>query len=76
MDTNRLQEVFRDVFDEPGLTLRREMTAEDVEAWDSLSHINLLAAIEKEYKIRFDLAEVKSLRNVGDLMDMVAKKAG
>ena len=74
MSTDRLQQVFRDVFDDEGLVLRREMTAAEVEAWDSLSHINLLVAIEKEFKFRFDLAEVKGLKNVGEMIDLVEKK--
>jgi acyl carrier protein len=72
----RLQVVFRDVFGDEALVIRREMTAADVEDWDSLSHINLLVAVEKEFKIRFDLAEVKSLKNVGEMMDLIARKAG
>ncbi|HXB96761.1 MAG TPA: acyl carrier protein [bacterium] len=74
MDQTRLQKVFRDIFDEPALVLRRDMTAADVDAWDSLSHIALLAAVEKEFGVRFNLADVKGLKNVGDLMDVLEKK--
>ncbi|HTB33409.1 MAG TPA: acyl carrier protein [bacterium] len=74
MDQARLQQVFRDIFDEPALVLRRDMTAADVDAWDSLSHIALLAAVEKEFGVRFNLADVKGLKNVGDLMDVLEKK--
>ena len=71
----RLQAVFRDVFGDESLVLRRDMTAADVEDWDSLSHISLLVAVEKEFGIRFDLGELKSLKNVGEMMDLVARKA-
>ncbi len=71
---DRMQIVFRDVLDDDGLVLRPEMTAADVEAWDSLSHINLIDAIEREFKVRFTIAEVASLMSVGDLKALVEKK--
>lgn len=70
----RVQEIFRDLFDEPELVLTRETTADDVEAWDSLSHVNLVAQIESEFSIRFALGEIQSLTNVGDMLDLVAEK--
>jgi len=70
----RMQAVFRDVFDDEGLVLRPEMTAEDVETWDSLTHINLIVAIEREFKVKFTTAEVASLKNVQDLAALVEKK--
>lgn len=71
----RLEPVFRDVFDEPDLKIHRGLTADDVEAWDSLSHIGLLAAVEKEFGIKFSLAEVRNLKDVGELADLVARKS-
>src|SRR6266478_691712 len=71
---SRLESVFRDLFDNPGLTLTRETTAADVEDWDSLNHVNLIVAIEKAFKIRFTTAEVSGLENVGELIDLIAKK--
>jgi len=71
---DRMQSVFRDIFDDDGLMIRPEMTAADVEAWDSLSHFNLIDAIEREFKVRFTTAEVTSLKNVGDLAALVEKK--
>lgn len=70
----RMQAVFRDTFDDDGLLLRPEMTAADVDAWDSLMHINLIVAIEREFKVKFTTAEVTSLKNVGDLVALVEKK--
>jgi acyl carrier protein len=68
----RLEETFRRVFKSPNLCLRREMTAFDIPGWDSLSNIRLLVAIEKELSIRLDVADVVRLRNVGQLLDLVA----
>ena len=74
--TSRLTEIFHDVLDDESIVLARETTAEDVEAWDSLAQISLVVAIEKEFGISIDLAELEGLRNVGDMIDLVARKAG
>ena len=79
MDRNtvkqRLDAVFQDIFDDPSLHVTESMTANDVEGWDSLSHIDLIVAVEKEFRIRLTTAEVRSLNNVGDFMTLVAAKA-
>jgi acyl carrier protein len=69
-----VQEVFRDVFDDPSLIITRESTAATVEDWDSLAHVNLVTAIEKKYRIRFALGELQELKNVGDMMDLMQLK--
>jgi acyl carrier protein len=71
---DRLQSVFRDTFNNDRLVLRLETTAGEVEGWDSLMHIDLIVAIEREFKMRFTTAEVTSLKNVGDLAALVEKK--
>ncbi len=71
----RLTTIFQDIFDDPSLEVKDEMTAADVEAWDSLSHINLIVAVEKEFKIKLTTAEVRGLNNVGDFIALIAKKA-
>ena len=71
----RLTEVFRDVLDRDSIVLSRETTAADIEEWDSLAHISLLVAIEKEFKISVTLTEVEQLRNVGDMFDLIQRKA-
>jgi acyl carrier protein len=76
MITERLQNVMRDVFDDPGLVLRRDMTADDVSTWDSISHVAMLAAVEEEFGIRIEMVDVKALHNVGDLIDLVSRKVG
>ena len=71
-----VQEIFRDNFDDDSLVLTRETTADDIEDWDSLEQINLLTAIEKKFNIKFKLADVRNLKNVGDLLDLVARMVG
>jgi acyl carrier protein len=69
-----IQEIFRNVFDDPNLIITRESNASTVEDWDSLAHVNLVTAIEKKYKIRFALGELQELKNVGDIIDLIEKK--
>jgi acyl carrier protein len=69
-----IEEIIRSVFDEPDLVITRESNASNVSGWDSLAHINLVAVIEREYKIRFALGELEELKNVGDLLDLVETK--
>jgi acyl carrier protein len=71
---DKLQEIFRDVFEDDEIVLDREMTAEDIEDWDSLMHIQLIVAAEKGFQTKFSTAEVLSLKNVGDFIDLVDKK--
>lgn len=72
----RMQRTFRDVFDDAALELRRTMTAADVENWDSLSHIDLIVALEREFKVKFTTSEVTTMKNVGDLETLLGKKQG
>lgn len=71
---NRLNKVFREVFEDNTIQITREMTANDVEKWDSLSHLTMIAAVEKEFGIKFKLKELVSMKNVGDLMMAIASK--
>jgi acyl carrier protein len=73
---SRLNGVFENVLGHEKLNLARGTTAKDVEGWDSLMHINLIVAIEKEFNIRFTTREMTALSNVGDLMDLIARKSG
>lgn len=63
-----------DTFDLDDLTVTRETTAADIEEWDSLSHIRLIVAIERAFKVKFTNAEIENLANVGELMDTVQAK--
>jgi acyl carrier protein len=71
---DELTPVFRQVFDDDAITLTRQMTADDIDAWDSLSHMNLVVAVEMKFKVRFALGELQKLKNVGELADLVEKK--
>jgi acyl carrier protein len=70
----RVQAVFRDELELDELVLNEETTADDVEEWDSLSHIQLVVAIEKAFGIKFTSREILSWDNVGDLIDSIEKK--
>lgn len=70
----RLTPVFRNVLDNDDLVIEPETTAADVDGWDSLAHIHLVVAIEKEMGLRFTAEEVSSLENVGDLAALILKK--
>ena len=71
----RLNQVFRDVFDDDGISLSRATTAADIEDWDSLEHINLMAAVESEFGIRLSMGEVSTMKIVGELVDIIAARA-
>ena len=69
-----LTEVFQDVFDDEELELFDEMTAEDVEEWTSLTHIQLIVAVEKKFGVKFTTVEVMKLKNVGEFIALIEKK--
>lgn len=71
----RLNEVFRDVFGIDELTVNDETTANDVEGWDSLRHITLLAAIEDEFDIEFSMGQTVKMKNVGEMVDYIEEEA-
>lgn len=71
----RLNRVFRKVFDDPSITVTRTTTAKDIEDWDSLEHITLIGAVEREFKMRFTMKEVSSMKNVGEMADIIASRA-
>lgn len=71
-----LTTVFRDVFDDESIALRDEMTAKDVEGWDSLTNIDLVVAVEQRFKIKLTTRDVVGLKNVGELIQLVEKKRG
>ena len=70
----RLNEVFRSVFDDPELTVSRTTTAKDVPGWDSIVHITLVIEVEREFDVKFQMAEIEKLRNVGDLVAILETK--
>ena len=72
----KINEVFRSVFDDDELTVGRETTAADVEGWDSVMHVTLLINIEKAFGMRFSSSAVASLKSVGELADLVDASQG
>lgn len=70
----QLQGIFRDIFDDSTLVLTRDSSAASIEDWDSLAHVNLVTTIEKKYKVQFGLGELRDLKNVGDMVDLLQKK--
>ena len=70
----RLNEVFQNVFDDEDITVDRDTTADDIEDWDSLEHIRLIAAVEREFGVKFSMKEVSAMKNVGEMMDIIAER--
>jgi acyl carrier protein len=69
-----LNDIFREVFDDDDITLTPEMTADDVDGWDSLSHVNLIVTIETRFNIKFSQKELLIFKNVGGLMASIESK--
>ncbi len=78
MDANtimkEINDIFIDVLDNDDIKLERATTAKDIDEWDSLTHIQLIVAIEKKYKIRFNSGEIHSWKNVGEMCDAIEKR--
>ena len=67
----RLNEVFQDVFGDDYITVNDDTTAKDIDGWDSLRHITLLAAIEDEFDIEFSMGQTVKMKNVGEMVDYI-----
>ena len=70
----RLNSVFRDIFGDDSISVTADTTSADIEDWDSLAHINLMDAVEHEFGLRFKMREVSSMKNVGDLIMLIAER--
>ena len=70
----QLNEVFRDVFDDEDITVNDATTADDIEDWDSLEHINLIVAVEKKFNVKFNMGEVNKFKNVGEMVESLLQK--
>lgn len=71
----RLNKVFRDVFDDENIILNDNTTSNDIEDWDSLEHINLIVSVEQEFNMKFNMNEVISMTNVGDMVDIILSRS-
>jgi acyl carrier protein len=72
----QLNEIFRLVFDDDTIEIAPEMTANDIDGWDSLSHVNLIIAVEAGFSIRFAHRELLTFKNIGDLLRSIESKIG
>ena len=72
--SQRLKPVFENVFDEDDVEVTASTTANDISEWDSLRHIRLIIAVEKEFGIKFLTSEVNDFKNVGELVEMIQSK--
>ena len=71
---DEMKKIFRDVFEDEALEINNETNAEDIEDWDSLEQINLLIAMEKKFEIKFNINEVTSIQNVGEMLELIEGK--
>lgn len=71
----RLNKVFQDVFDDDSIKVTPKTTADDIDDWDSLEHITLINAVEREFKIKFKMGEISSMKNVGEMAQIIASRA-
>jgi len=67
----RLTEIFEEVFDEDSITVTPDLSAKDVDGWDSLTHIRLILTVEKAFKIKFSTSEIGKMENVGNLVTLI-----
>ena len=72
----RLNAVFQDVFDDEDITVNDATTSADIEDWDSLEHINLVSAVEKEFGVKFTMGQVVTMKNVGEMVDITLAAIG
>ena len=70
----KVQNIFRDIFDDETLIIKQDTSPNNIDDWDSLAQINMIVAIEKDFDIKFNLEEIQKLRNVGDTLALIFQK--
>ena len=70
----KLQDIFRDIFDDSNLVINESTSSDDIEDWDSLSQISLVTAIEQDFEIKFSIEEFMALKNVGEMVEILINK--
>ena len=70
----KLEEIIANIFELDHSQIKKEMTPADIETWDSLSQLNLISAIEKEFKIKLEIDEIFTVMKIGDIYDLLSKK--
>ena len=70
----QLKEVFQDVFDDEDIEIGELTSTDDIEEWDSLTHITLVVAVEKEFHIKLNMREVNNMKNVGEMVSMILER--
>jgi acyl carrier protein len=71
---NDLTAIFRESLDNDSLTLAENTTTKDVEGWDSITHVLIVVAVEKKFRVKFTAGEIQQLKNVGDLVALIRRK--
>ena len=71
---NKLQDIFRDIFDDESIIITKETSSNDIEDWDSLAQINIIVACEAEFSVKFDMNDIAAIKNVGDMIDIIERK--
>ena len=71
---DKLNKIFRDLFDDNSLVLTPNTTANDIEDWDSLEHITLIATVERTFKMKFKMGEISSMKNVGQMARIIQER--
>lgn len=71
----RLNKVFQDVFDDGSIRVGPNTVADDIEDWDSLEHITLISAVEREFRMKFKMGEISSMKNVGEMARIIQERA-
>ena len=71
---DKLQEIFRDFFDDESLILKRDTSQDDIDGWDSLAQVNIIVACESDFSVKFELNDIINLKTVGDIIDTIERK--